>query len=287
MLRRLFLGSLLVLPLFVFVFSASFLTATAQCKESVVGTWKLLSATTRTDGGDANKAVLGQSPSGRLTYTADGRMMAIISDAGRKPLSIQLVAGSLSRSRSLATSALSMPLCAIGFPTYDGKGRAFAQVFVTVLGVNPLRNLDMVFYMVTDVEPTHFLYGGREMYHAHFETFSGAFDQWARAGVFLPKDDRVTFTAKSSALNGGWTQIIKARRILDRWEWRSVIFNYIPRTNPPKLNILRDTSSSGFPSLERKRSILPVIPTDIGGEVTVGFPHPNVPNLVRDSPRNR
>jgi hypothetical protein len=35
-----------------------------------------------------NKAVLGQNPSGLLTYTADGRMMAIISDDGRKPLSV-------------------------------------------------------------------------------------------------------------------------------------------------------------------------------------------------------
>jgi hypothetical protein len=34
-----------------------------------------------------DKAVLGQHPSGLLTYTADGRMMAIISDDGRKPLS--------------------------------------------------------------------------------------------------------------------------------------------------------------------------------------------------------
>ena len=35
-----------------------------------------------------DKAVLGQNPSGLLTYTADGRMTVIISDDGRKPLSI-------------------------------------------------------------------------------------------------------------------------------------------------------------------------------------------------------
>jgi hypothetical protein len=63
-------------------------TATAQCKDSVVGTWKLVSNTASTDKGDVNKAAFGQNPSGLLTYTADGRMMAIISDDGRKPLSV-------------------------------------------------------------------------------------------------------------------------------------------------------------------------------------------------------
>jgi hypothetical protein len=68
-----------------FVFSS---TANAQCKDNVVGTWRLVSNTATTDKGDVNKTVLGQNPSGLLTYTADGRMMAIISDDGRKPLSI-------------------------------------------------------------------------------------------------------------------------------------------------------------------------------------------------------
>jgi len=63
-------------------------TVSAQCKDSVVGTWRLVSVAARTDKGDVDKAVLGKNPSGLLTYTADGRMMAIISDDGRKPLSI-------------------------------------------------------------------------------------------------------------------------------------------------------------------------------------------------------
>jgi len=64
------------------------LTANAQCKGSIVGTWRLVSVTATTDKGDVDKAVLGQNPSGLLTYTADGRMMEIISEDGRKPLSI-------------------------------------------------------------------------------------------------------------------------------------------------------------------------------------------------------
>jgi Lipocalin-like domain len=63
-------------------------TVNAQCKGSVVGTWKLESVTVTTDKGDMNNAALGQNPSGLLTYTADGRMMEIISDDARNPLSI-------------------------------------------------------------------------------------------------------------------------------------------------------------------------------------------------------
>lgn len=37
---------------------------------------------------DVDKAVLGEHPSGLLTCTANGRMIAIISDYGRKPLSV-------------------------------------------------------------------------------------------------------------------------------------------------------------------------------------------------------
>lgn len=67
------------------VFSAA---GNAQCNFSVVGTWKLVSVAFRTDKDETKKAALGQHPSGLLTYTADDRMMVIISDDGRKPLSI-------------------------------------------------------------------------------------------------------------------------------------------------------------------------------------------------------
>lgn len=54
------------------------LAGNAQCRDGVVGTWKLVSVTAKTDKGDADKAVLEQNPSGLLTCTADGRMMAIL-----------------------------------------------------------------------------------------------------------------------------------------------------------------------------------------------------------------
>jgi hypothetical protein len=77
--------NLLFLASVVLVFS---LTMNAQCKDSLVGTWKLLSVTATNEKGGVDKPVLGKHPSGLLTYTANGRMTAIISDDGRKPLSI-------------------------------------------------------------------------------------------------------------------------------------------------------------------------------------------------------
>lgn len=58
-----------------------------QSKEAIVGTWKLISAKNTNDMGEVKDA-FGRNPSGLLTYTADGRMMTIITNGGRKPLSV-------------------------------------------------------------------------------------------------------------------------------------------------------------------------------------------------------
>jgi len=60
--------------------------ALAQSKADLVGSWKLLSITEITDKGEVKP--YGLNPTGFLTYTADGRMMAIITKGGRKPLSV-------------------------------------------------------------------------------------------------------------------------------------------------------------------------------------------------------
>ena len=60
----------------------------SQSKDALVGTWKLVSATTMTEKGEVtNTEPYGKNPTGFLTYTSDGRMMAIIADGGRKPFS--------------------------------------------------------------------------------------------------------------------------------------------------------------------------------------------------------
>ena len=54
----------------------------------LIGTWKLVSATATSSKGEWDGAPYGEGPSGFLTYTADGRVTALISYGGRKPLSM-------------------------------------------------------------------------------------------------------------------------------------------------------------------------------------------------------
>ena len=62
-------------------------SATAQSKDTLVGTWKLVDATDTTEKGEVIEHVYGQNPTGFLTYTPDGRMMVIVTYGGRKPFS--------------------------------------------------------------------------------------------------------------------------------------------------------------------------------------------------------
>jgi len=103
----------------------------AQCKDSVVGTWKLVSVTATPDKGAVDKAVLGQNPSGLLTYTADGRMNAIISDDGRKPLSIADRVSAPAEERAQAYST---------FMAYAGRYTFTCDKVVTHVEVASLQN---------------------------------------------------------------------------------------------------------------------------------------------------
>jgi hypothetical protein len=58
----------------------------AQSKESLVGTWKLVSYTETSDKGGVTYPY-GEHPTGFLTYTPDGRVSVIITHEGRKLLS--------------------------------------------------------------------------------------------------------------------------------------------------------------------------------------------------------
>jgi hypothetical protein len=60
----------------------------AQGNDKLVGTWKLVSASISSAGGERNNGPFGPSPTGFLTYTREGRMSAIISFSGRRPLSV-------------------------------------------------------------------------------------------------------------------------------------------------------------------------------------------------------
>ncbi|NJR49817.1 MAG: lipocalin-like domain-containing protein [Leptolyngbyaceae cyanobacterium CSU_1_3] len=53
----------------------------------LVGTWKLISATAIHSDGTVDSEVYGASPTGYITYTADGYMMVMFSRSDRFPLS--------------------------------------------------------------------------------------------------------------------------------------------------------------------------------------------------------
>jgi len=55
--------------------------------DKLVGTWKLVSASSTTSAGERNKTPYGADPTGFLTYSEDGRMTALISYGGRRSLS--------------------------------------------------------------------------------------------------------------------------------------------------------------------------------------------------------
>ncbi|HEV7967648.1 MAG TPA: lipocalin-like domain-containing protein [Candidatus Acidoferrales bacterium] len=56
--------------------------------DKLVGTWKLVSASSATSNGERSETPYGPSPMGFLTYTEEGRVSALISYGGRKTLSV-------------------------------------------------------------------------------------------------------------------------------------------------------------------------------------------------------
>ena len=56
--------------------------------DKLVGTWRLVSASSTTSSGERSETPYGLGPVGFLTYTEDGRVTALISHGGRKSLSV-------------------------------------------------------------------------------------------------------------------------------------------------------------------------------------------------------
>ena len=59
-----------------------------QTADKLVGTWKLVCASSTTTTGERIENPYGLDPVGFLTYTAEGRITLVISYGGRKPLSL-------------------------------------------------------------------------------------------------------------------------------------------------------------------------------------------------------
>ena len=91
----------------VLVLTALFpVSGSAQSKDALVGTWKLVSATETTKKGEVRAAYGWQNPAGLLTYTADGRMMAITTNGRRKPLSVSDNIGAPAEERAEAFATM-------------------------------------------------------------------------------------------------------------------------------------------------------------------------------------
>jgi len=76
----------------------------AQKAADLVGTWKLVSATS-VAGGKTNPAAYGVGAAGFVTYTPEGRMSVVISNGGRSPLSVadRVAAPAAERAQAFAT----------------------------------------------------------------------------------------------------------------------------------------------------------------------------------------
>lgn len=59
----------------------------ARAEEKLIGTWRLVSASGTSLSGERDDNLYRSGATGVLTYTADGRVSALISYGGRKPLS--------------------------------------------------------------------------------------------------------------------------------------------------------------------------------------------------------
>lgn len=77
----------------------------AQSKDAVVGTWKLVSYTSTTEKGEI-KHLMGEKPTGFITYTSDGRMSVIIMAEGRKRYSSDDWLGGTAEERAEACATM-------------------------------------------------------------------------------------------------------------------------------------------------------------------------------------
>jgi hypothetical protein len=126
--------SLLILVLSLLIPAIGQENVLAQSKADLVGTWKLVSASYTTDKGQLVKDTYGPNPTGFLTYTVDGRMMAIIARGGRKPLSVanQVTAPASERAEAFST----ITAYAGRYSVADGKVIHHVEVSVVQNEVN-------------------------------------------------------------------------------------------------------------------------------------------------------
>jgi hypothetical protein len=99
--------------------------------DKLVGTWKLVSASSRDAAGAQIEPPYGTDPVGFLTYTEDGRVTALISYGGRKPLSIGAKAPALLEEQAEAFKS---------FLAYGGRYRLEADKIIHSIEISSIQN---------------------------------------------------------------------------------------------------------------------------------------------------
>ena len=92
-----------------FVVATAFVLALpskAMAQNKLVGTWKLVSAVSKTEQGKVNNTAYGEHPKGFSTYTSEGRMSVVLTEDGRKPLSVNDRVAAPAEERAQAFSTL-------------------------------------------------------------------------------------------------------------------------------------------------------------------------------------
>jgi hypothetical protein len=138
----------------------------------------------------------------------------------------------------------------------DGTKKTYWVSFhLTVLGKNPLRNLNASFCRATQHNGGGA--SGTSIYEEHFETFTGT-GMTASPPLQKLTGKSALFFGWFSALNGHWEQTVKLQRVGEQWEWRSVIHRDIPTKDGSKrIEVLSDEASPNFPPSERQRPVFP------------------------------
>lgn len=99
--------------------------------DKLVGTWKLVSASSTDAAGAEIEPPYGINPVGFLTYTLDGRVTALISYSGRKPLSMGAKPPALLEEQAEAFKT---------FLAYGGRYRLEADKIIHSIEISSIQN---------------------------------------------------------------------------------------------------------------------------------------------------
>lgn len=99
--------------------------------EKLVGTWRLVSASSTDASGAQMEPPYGTDPAGFLTYTRDGRVTALISYGGRKPLSMGAKPQALLEEQAEAFKS---------FLAYGGRYRLEADKVIHSIEISSIQN---------------------------------------------------------------------------------------------------------------------------------------------------